>query len=244
MFTGGPLLILNGPTQRRSASRGFGVFRPRLSGERHHRPGDKAHHDEFGGRTSGPSRMSTFGSRRNSPTASVRTRSKALGAAAGRFRLRRGCRRAHGLQRRGASHGHGRREREARRHSHHPGEHDVRDGRHDGIYTDELGHRRRPRSRRHSRAGGPEPSGRERRTLRAGENARGRPQKGGRYRGRELSRWPDWVDHEDDDFPVPMVHEPEDILLIVAGGIPGRLVSSSRAGNTSSQAITQAYRTD
>ena len=68
--------------------------------------------------------------------------------------------------------------------------------------------------------------------------------KGGRYRGPELSRWPDWVDHGDDDFPVPMVHEPEDILLIVAGGIPGPSCLVIPGWNTSSQAITQAYRTN
>ena len=68
--------------------------------------------------------------------------------------------------------------------------------------------------------------------------------KGGRYRGPELSRWPAWVDHGDDDFPVPMVHEPEDILLIVAGGIPGPSCLVIPGWNTSSQAITQAYRTN
>ena len=67
---------------------------------------------------------------------------------------------------------------------------------------------------------------------------------GGRYRGPELSRWPDWVDHDDDDFPVPMVHEPDDILLFVAGGSPGPSSLVISGWNTSSQSITTHYRTD
>ena len=66
--------------------------------------------------------------------------------------------------------------------------------------------------------------------------------KGGRYRGPERSRWPDWVDHADDDFPVPMVHEPEDILLLVAGGVPGPSCLVIPGWNTSSQAVTRTYR--
>lgn len=67
---------------------------------------------------------------------------------------------------------------------------------------------------------------------------------GGRYRGPALSRWPDWVDHADDDFPVPMVHAPEDILLLVAGGVPGPSCLVIPGWNTSSQAVTRRYRTD
>lgn len=67
---------------------------------------------------------------------------------------------------------------------------------------------------------------------------------GGRYRGPELSRWPDWVDHGDDDFQVPMVHEPDDILLFVAGGSPGPSSLVIPGWNTSSQSITTRYRAD
>ncbi len=68
--------------------------------------------------------------------------------------------------------------------------------------------------------------------------------KGGRYRGPALSRWPDWVDHDDEDCPVPMVHEPEDVLLLVAGGVPGPSCLVIPGWNTSSQAIIRPYRTD
>ncbi len=68
--------------------------------------------------------------------------------------------------------------------------------------------------------------------------------RGGRYRGPKLSRWPDWVDHSDDDFLVPMVHEPDDILLFVAGGIPGPSSLVIPGWNSSSQSITARYRTD
>jgi hypothetical protein len=68
--------------------------------------------------------------------------------------------------------------------------------------------------------------------------------RGGRYRGPKLSRWPDWVDHGDDNFMVPIVHDPDDILLFVAGGIPGPSTLVIPGWNTSSQAITTSYRTD
>lgn len=68
--------------------------------------------------------------------------------------------------------------------------------------------------------------------------------KGGRYRGAALSRWPGWVDHADDDALAPMVHEADDILLLVAGGVPGPSCLAIPGWNTSSQAITRAYRTD
>ena len=67
---------------------------------------------------------------------------------------------------------------------------------------------------------------------------------GGRYRGPEGTDWPDWVDHGNDECLVPMVHEPEDILLIVAGGRPGPHTSVIPAWNKSSQAVTIRYRTE
>ncbi len=67
---------------------------------------------------------------------------------------------------------------------------------------------------------------------------------GGRYRGPALSRWPDWVDHADDACLVPMAHAPEDVLLLVAGGVPGPSSLVIPGWNTSSEAITQTYRAD
>jgi len=68
--------------------------------------------------------------------------------------------------------------------------------------------------------------------------------RGGRYRGPALSRWPAWVDHADEGCMVPMIHEPEDILLLVAGGIPGPSSLVIPGWNTSSQPVALRYRTD
>ncbi len=67
---------------------------------------------------------------------------------------------------------------------------------------------------------------------------------GGRYRGPGGTDWPDWVDHDDDNSMVPMVHDPDDILLIVAGGRPGPHTFVIPAWNKSSQAVTLRYRAE
>ena len=67
---------------------------------------------------------------------------------------------------------------------------------------------------------------------------------GGRYRGPEGTDWPDWVDHDDDACMVPMVHDPDDILLIVAGGRPGPHSSVIPAWNKSSRMVAMRYRTN
>ncbi|MEE9276593.1 MAG: hypothetical protein V3V62_14915, partial [bacterium] len=68
--------------------------------------------------------------------------------------------------------------------------------------------------------------------------------RGGRYHGEALSHWPAEVDHADDDCPVPLVHHPDDILLFVAGGIPGPSSLIIPGWNSSSKAVTIRYRTD
>ncbi|MFP6891297.1 MAG: hypothetical protein VCF07_16410 [Nitrospinota bacterium] len=68
--------------------------------------------------------------------------------------------------------------------------------------------------------------------------------KGGRYRGKGKVDWPDWVDQDDDESMVPMVHDPDDILLIVAGGRPGPHSTVVPAWNKSSQTVTVRYMTN
>ncbi|MFC1491031.1 hypothetical protein ACFLQ0_00370 [Nitrospinota bacterium] len=68
--------------------------------------------------------------------------------------------------------------------------------------------------------------------------------KGGRYRGKAKTDWPDWVDFDDDESMVPMIHDPDDILLMVCGGTPGPHTMIIPGWNTSSHTTTLRYRTD
>ncbi|MBT3351208.1 MAG: hypothetical protein HOC91_12355 [Nitrospinaceae bacterium] len=67
---------------------------------------------------------------------------------------------------------------------------------------------------------------------------------GGRYHGGGKVDWPDWVDLNDDESMVPMIHVPEDIILLVAGGRPGPHSTVVPAWNKSSQTVSLRYRTD
>ena len=49
----------------------------------------------------------------------------------------------------------------------------------------------------------------------------GKLKQGGCYKFRGFTGWPRWVDTEDDETLVPVVHRPEDILVMVAGGEVG-----------------------
>ena len=52
------------------------------------------------------------------------------------------------------------------------------------------------------------------------------------------------MDQDDDESMVPMVHDPDDILLIVAGGRPGPTSTVVPAWNKSSQTVTVRYMTN
>jgi hypothetical protein len=67
---------------------------------------------------------------------------------------------------------------------------------------------------------------------------------GGRYHGGGQVDWPGWVDLNDDECMVPMIHDPSDILLIVAGGRPGAHSTVVPAWNKSSRTVSHHYRTD
>jgi len=67
---------------------------------------------------------------------------------------------------------------------------------------------------------------------------------GGRYHGGGQVDWPGWVDLNDDECMVPMIHDPSDILLIVAGGRPGPHSTVVPAWNKSSRTVSHHYRTD
>ncbi|MEK6709807.1 MAG: hypothetical protein AABZ64_04430, partial [Nitrospinota bacterium] len=68
--------------------------------------------------------------------------------------------------------------------------------------------------------------------------------KGGRYREAAPVDWPAWVDRNDDACLVPMIHDPEDILLVVAGGRPGPHTMVVTGWNKSSRFVSMRYRTD
>jgi hypothetical protein len=68
--------------------------------------------------------------------------------------------------------------------------------------------------------------------------------KGGRYRGPGKTDWPGWVDHEDDECMVPMIHDPDDILILVCGGRPGPHSMIIPGWNKSSRTTSLRYRTD
>ena len=53
-----------------------------------------------------------------------------------------------------------------------------------------------------------------------------------------------WVDLSDDESMVPMIHDPDDILLIVAGGSPGPHTTVVPGWNKSSRTTSIRYRTD
>lgn len=67
---------------------------------------------------------------------------------------------------------------------------------------------------------------------------------GGQYFGIEKAKWPEWVNMNDDKSMVPMIHDPEDILLIVAGGSPGLQTLIVPGGNKNSRTLTIPYRTE
>src|SRR5690606_27664889 len=46
--------------------------------------------------------------------------------------------------------------------------------------------------------------------------------RGGRWTEETFTYWPRWVDIDDDDERLPIVSEPGDILVLVAGGDAGR----------------------
>ena len=68
--------------------------------------------------------------------------------------------------------------------------------------------------------------------------------RGGRFRGAASAEWPGWVDLNDDESMVPMIHDPDDILLIVAGGSPGPNTMVIPGWNNSSHTTSIRYRTD
>ena len=68
--------------------------------------------------------------------------------------------------------------------------------------------------------------------------------RGGRYRGKEKSEWPDWVDHDDDESIVPMIRKPEDVTLLVAGGLPGPSTFIIPGWNNTNQPVSKAFVVD
>lgn len=65
--------------------------------------------------------------------------------------------------------------------------------------------------------------------------------RGGRYRGKEKSEWPGWVDHDDDDCMAPMIREPEDVTLLVAGGLPGPSSFIIPGWNNTNRPVSKAF---
>ena len=65
--------------------------------------------------------------------------------------------------------------------------------------------------------------------------------RGGRYRGKEKSEWPDWVDHGDDESVAPMIRGPEDVTLLVAGGLPGPSTFIIPGWNNTNQPVSKAF---
>ena len=65
--------------------------------------------------------------------------------------------------------------------------------------------------------------------------------RGGRYRGKEKSEWPAWVDHDDDACMAPMIREPEDVTLLVAGGLPGPSSFIIPGWNDTSRPVSKAF---
>ncbi|MDA0999962.1 MAG: hypothetical protein O2807_05520 [bacterium] len=67
--------------------------------------------------------------------------------------------------------------------------------------------------------------------------------KGGRFHHPDRVEWPDWVDRSDDACLVPMIHDPEDILILVAGGRPGPHSMIVPGWNKSSRFVSMPYST-
>ncbi len=65
--------------------------------------------------------------------------------------------------------------------------------------------------------------------------------RGGRYRGKERSHWPAWVDHDDAACMAPMIREPGDVTLLVAGGLPGPSSFVIPGWNDTSRPVSKAY---
>ena len=72
----------------------------------------------------------------------------------------------------------------------------------------------------------------------------GQLKSGGRYHEAAPVGWPDWVDRNDDECLVPMIHDPEDILLLVAAGRPGPHTVVVPGWNNASRMVSFRYRTD
>ena len=71
----------------------------------------------------------------------------------------------------------------------------------------------------------------------------GQMRRGGRFRQSGRVDWPAWVDRDDDACLVPMIHDPDDILLLVAGGRPGPHSMIVPGWNKSSRFVSIRYRT-
>ncbi|MBI3127780.1 MAG: hypothetical protein HYZ11_09270 [Candidatus Tectomicrobia bacterium] len=65
--------------------------------------------------------------------------------------------------------------------------------------------------------------------------------RGGQFRPSRIADFPFPVDLEDDDLWVPTVKEPERLLVIVAGGVPGPMTAVMHGWNGTSRIVSRAF---